>query len=119
MSRVAGFVEADSWEANVPSLAETVVWVVAGLLGGTLAGIASTLSLRGFGFLRNAVVGVVGALLGGLIFRITGLWPELEQITISLRDVVAAFAGSLLVLLLYWIWQRYRRTRSRAVSTAV
>ena len=103
----------------MPSLGETIVWILAGLLGGTLAGIVSTLSLKGFGFLRNAVVGIIGALLGGLIFRITGVWPELEQITISLRDVVAAFAGSLLVLLLYWLWQRYRRTRGRAVPTVV
>ena len=77
----------------MPTVGEALVWIVAGLLGGSLAGIVSTLSLRGFGFVRNAAVGIVGALLGGLIFRLTGLWPGLEQINISLRDVVAAFAA--------------------------
>jgi uncharacterized membrane protein YeaQ/YmgE (transglycosylase-associated protein family) len=102
----------------VPSVGEALVWIVAGILGGSLAGIVSTLSLRGFGFVRNAVVGIVGALLGGLIFRLTGLWPGLETITISLRDVVAAFAGSLLVLVLFWLWQRRRRGQGAPASTA-
>ena len=100
----------------MPTVGEALVWIVAGLLGGSLAGIVSTLSLRGFGFVRNAAVGIVGALLGGLIFRLTGLWPGLEQINISLRDVVAAFAGSLLVLVLFWLWQRHRRPRGTTAS---
>ena len=48
-------------------------------------------------------VGLVGALIGGLIFRLFGIWPGLESISISLRDIVAAFIGSLVFLLLLWI----------------
>jgi hypothetical protein len=33
---------------------------------------------------------LVGALVGGLLFRVLGLFPKLDKVTVSLRDVVAA-----------------------------
>ncbi len=53
-------------------------------------------------------MGLVGALVGGLLFRLFGLFPGLDRIAISLRDVVAALVGSLIVLLGGWFWQRSR-----------
>ena len=58
--------------------------------------------------MRNLGVGLVGALVGGFIFRLFGLLPDLDKIAISLRDIVAALAGSLLVLSALWIWQRFK-----------
>jgi uncharacterized membrane protein YeaQ/YmgE (transglycosylase-associated protein family) len=55
---------------------------------------------------RNLAVGLAGALVGGLIFRAFGLLPALDQVSISLRDVVAAVVGSLIVLFAVWFWQR-------------
>jgi uncharacterized membrane protein YeaQ/YmgE (transglycosylase-associated protein family) len=66
---------------------------------------------KGFGIARNLVVGLIGALVGGLLFRVLGLFPALDRIAISLRDVVAALVGSLLVLTAFWFWQRSRRSR--------
>jgi hypothetical protein len=37
-----------------------------------------------------------------------GLQPGLDKFAISLRDVVAAVVGSLLVLSGLWLWQRSR-----------
>jgi hypothetical protein len=37
-----------------------------------------------------------------------GLLPGLDKFAISLRDVVAAVVGSLLVLAGLWLWQRFR-----------
>jgi uncharacterized membrane protein YeaQ/YmgE (transglycosylase-associated protein family) len=65
---------------------------------------------RGFGALRNLGLGLVGALVGGLLFRVLGLFPELDKVTVSLRDVVAAVVGSLLVLAALWLVQRFRRS---------
>jgi hypothetical protein len=48
------------------------------------------------------------ALFGGLLFRLFGLFPELDEILISLRDVMAAIVGSLLVLAALWAWRRQR-----------
>lgn len=94
----------------MPSIDQAIVWIIVGLLGGGLAGLVITRDRQGFGLLRNLAVGLGGALLGGLLFRAFGLAPGLDRISVSLRDVVAAFAGSLLVLGLLWLWRRYSGT---------
>jgi uncharacterized membrane protein YeaQ/YmgE (transglycosylase-associated protein family) len=88
---------------------QLVVWVVIGLVGGTLAGLIVTQQRRGFGFFRNLGLGLAGAVIGGGVFRIFGLLPGLDGIAFSLRDVVAAVAGSLLLLIALWVWQYFRR----------
>jgi len=94
----------------MPSIDQVIVWLVVGLLGGSLAGLIITWDRKGFGFLRNLAVGLAGALVGGLLFRMLGLLPQLDRFAISLRDVVAAVVGSLLVLTGLWFWQRYKRS---------
>ena len=46
----------------MPSLSQFIVWIVIGLLGGSLAGLIITWDRKGFGLLRNLAVGLVGAL---------------------------------------------------------
>jgi uncharacterized membrane protein YeaQ/YmgE (transglycosylase-associated protein family) len=75
-----------------------------------LAGLIITRERKGFGILRNLGVGLVGALVGGLVFRLFGIFPGLDKIAISLRDIVAALIGSLLVLALIWLWQRLQKS---------
>lgn len=84
------------------SLDQIIVWIIVGLLGGSLAGLLAKGEKRGFGVWKNLVLGLAGALVGGLLFRLLGLLPNLDSVTISLRDVVAAFVGSLLVLGVLW-----------------
>ena len=83
-------------------VAELIVWIVIGLIGGTLAGLIVTQQRRGFGFFQNLGLGLVGALIGGGVFRIFGVLPGLDGIAISLRDVIAAIAGSLLLVVAFW-----------------
>jgi uncharacterized membrane protein YeaQ/YmgE (transglycosylase-associated protein family) len=90
----------------MPSLSQLIVWIVVGLLGGTLAGLLIKWDRKGFGLMRNLGLGLVGAFVGGLLFRLLGLFPGLDKYAISLRDVVAAVVGSLLVLAALWLWQR-------------
>jgi uncharacterized membrane protein YeaQ/YmgE (transglycosylase-associated protein family) len=91
------------------SLDRIAVWVIVGLIGGSLAGLIIKRETRGFGILRNLGLGLVGALVGGFLFRLLQILPELDKVMISLRDVVAAVVGSLIVLAALWIWQRWRR----------
>lgn len=88
------------------TLAQLVVWLIVGLIGGTLAGMLVKRERVGFGFWTNLGIGLVGALGGGLLFRAVNLLPGLDQVAISLRDVVAAFVGSLLFLLGWWLWHQ-------------
>jgi uncharacterized membrane protein YeaQ/YmgE (transglycosylase-associated protein family) len=96
------------WETVMPSIDQFIVWIVVGLLGGSLAALITTWDRKGYGLLRNLGVGLVGALVGGFLFRMLGLLPGLDRVAISMRDVVAAVVGSLIVLVALWLWQRFR-----------
>ncbi len=88
------------------TLYEIAVWLIVGLLGGTLAGLVVKRQKRGFGLTINLLLGLAGAVVGGLLFRLLGLFPNLDKISISMRDIVASLAGSLLILAVFWLWQR-------------
>jgi uncharacterized membrane protein YeaQ/YmgE (transglycosylase-associated protein family) len=53
-------------------------------------------------------LGLLGALVGGLLFWLLELFPELDKVRISLRDVVAAIVGSFIVLGALWLWQLWK-----------
>ena len=89
------------------SVDQVIVWIVVGLLGGALAGALMTWERGGFGLWRNLALGLAGAIIGGLLFRLFGIWPGLDKIAISLRDIVSAFVGSLLVLAALWLWRKF------------
>jgi uncharacterized membrane protein YeaQ/YmgE (transglycosylase-associated protein family) len=84
------------------SLNQVIVWILVGLIGGSLAGLLAKGEKRGFGIWKNLAIGLAGALVGGLLFRLLGILRSLDGVTISLRDVIAAFVGSLLVLVALW-----------------
>jgi uncharacterized membrane protein YeaQ/YmgE (transglycosylase-associated protein family) len=88
----------------MPSFAQVIVWIVVGLVGGALASRLVTWDHEGFGRWRNLGLGLAGALVGGFLFRLLGLFPELDKYSVSLRDVVAAVIGSLIVLAGLWFW---------------
>ena len=85
------------------SLAQLIVWLIVGAIAGALAGMVVTGKREGLGRWPGLAVGLIGALIGGAIFRLFNLWPGLESVSISLRDIVAAFIGSLIFLLALWI----------------
>lgn len=88
------------------SLAQIIVWTIIGLIAGSLVGLVVKGDRKGFGLWTNLGLGLAGALIGGLLFRLFGLFPGLDQVTVSLRDVVAAIVGSLLVLTALWFRNR-------------
>jgi uncharacterized membrane protein YeaQ/YmgE (transglycosylase-associated protein family) len=92
------------------SLSQIIVWLIIGAAGGTLAGALVRWQRAGFGWWTNLGIGLVGALVGGLLFRLFGILPGLESISISLRDVVSAVAGSMIFLGGLWLWQRGQTT---------
>jgi uncharacterized membrane protein YeaQ/YmgE (transglycosylase-associated protein family) len=94
-------------ESAVFSVDQVIVWIVVGLLGGGVAGALMTWERGGFGLWKNLALGLAGAIIGGLLFRIFGIWPGLDKIAISLRDIVSAVVGSLLVLGALWLWRRF------------
>jgi uncharacterized membrane protein YeaQ/YmgE (transglycosylase-associated protein family) len=91
------------------TFAQFLTWLLVGLLGGSAAGMIVKRQRKGFGTAVNLAVGAAGAIIGGAAFRIFSLFERLDAIAVSLRDLLSAFLGSLLVLGGIWIWQRYGR----------
>ena len=93
------------------TLYQIAVWFILGLLAGSLTGLIVKGEKRGFGLQTNLLLGLSGAILGGLIFRLLGILPNLDKIAISLRDIVAAVVGSFFILGAFWLWRHYGRGR--------
>jgi uncharacterized membrane protein YeaQ/YmgE (transglycosylase-associated protein family) len=100
----------------MPTIDQVIVWIVIGLIGGSLAGRIIAWESGGFGLLRNLALGLAGALIGGLLFRLFDLLPKFDLIAISLRDVVAAVIGSLILLAGLWLWRHF--TKDSAIRSA-
>src|SRR6516225_11797023 len=83
---------------SVP-IGKIIVWLIIGALAGTLAGRLMTFSKQGFGLWTNIGVGMVGAVVGGLIFRLLHIDLGLGEIKITFEDLISAFVGSLLCII--------------------
>ena len=91
------------------TLAEIVTWLIVGLLGGTAAGIVVKRQREGFGVFVNLAIGSLGAIIGGALFTLLRILPSLDAVSVSLRDLLSAFLGSLLFLAAVWAWRRYQQ----------
>jgi uncharacterized membrane protein YeaQ/YmgE (transglycosylase-associated protein family) len=92
------------------TIGNVIGWLVAGILAGSLTGPLVTRTREGFGRWGNIGIGLVGALIGGSLFQIFNInIGNLADIAVSLQDLVSAFIGSLVFLLVVW-WIR-RQTR--------
>jgi uncharacterized membrane protein YeaQ/YmgE (transglycosylase-associated protein family) len=71
-----------------------LIWILVGLVAGVLAALVVG---SGYGLVGNIVIGIVGAFLGGLIFRAAGWhapWGGLAG------TIFVAFIGALVLLVL-------------------
>ena len=92
------------------TLADLLVWVVVGMIAGSLAGVVVKRKKEGFGRYMNLGIGLVGALIGGFLFDLLRIDLGLQNVTISLQDIVSAFVGSLLFLVaLFYVRSWYKK----------
>jgi uncharacterized membrane protein YeaQ/YmgE (transglycosylase-associated protein family) len=96
------------------SVGEIIVWLIVGALAGTLAGRLMTFSKRGFGFWTNIGVGMLGAVVGGFVFRLFHIDLGLATIKITFEDLISAFVGSLLCVI---IWRLIRRAAEKRAES--
>jgi uncharacterized membrane protein YeaQ/YmgE (transglycosylase-associated protein family) len=68
------------------------------LLTGLVAGWIASLILGGGGLLRNLVVGVIGALVGGYVLKFTGVTLPIGNAWVS--DLVTAVIGAIIVIVI-------------------
>ena len=95
-----------------PYLGPIIVWLIVGGLAGTLAGRLVTFKKEGLGRWTNLAVGLVGALIGGGLFKVFHIDLGLGEIKVTFEDLIAAFVGSVLFVLLWWLVSRFLRSRA-------
>jgi uncharacterized membrane protein YeaQ/YmgE (transglycosylase-associated protein family) len=88
-----------------------IVWLIVGALAGNLTGRLVTFKKEGLGRWTNLGVGMVGALIGGLIFRVFHINLGLGDLKVTFEDLIAAFSGSLLFVAVWWLVSTYRGSR--------
>ena len=81
------------------SIDQLIVWFVIGAIAGSLAGLIVKRTKEGYGRFGNLGVGLIGAVVGGLLFRLLRIDLGLGAISVSLEDIVAALVGSILFLI--------------------
>ena len=79
-----------------------LLWLVIGLIAGWLA---SAVVGGGYGVIGDIVVGVVGAFIGGLVFRKLGLGTVLGGLP---GTIFVAFVGAVILLLVLRLIHRRR-----------
>jgi uncharacterized membrane protein YeaQ/YmgE (transglycosylase-associated protein family) len=80
-----------------------IAWLVVGLLAGWIA--SMLVNRRGEGLIMDIVLGVVGAFVGGFLFRLFGHGGVTG---INLYSILVAVVGSVVVLVVYHAIARRR-----------
>jgi uncharacterized membrane protein YeaQ/YmgE (transglycosylase-associated protein family) len=95
---------------------EVIAWLIVGALAGSLAGMIVKHRRAGFGRVLNLVVGLIGAVIGGLLFKAVHLnLGIVGSIVITSEEVVEAFLGALIFLAVVWIVRKMRSARSTTI----
>lgn len=84
---------------NVVSWYNLMVWIIVGVISGSLAGMLVKRKREGYGVLLNFGIGLVGALIGGVLFNLLHILDSLSKVQVDLQQLTAGFTGSLLFLL--------------------
>jgi uncharacterized membrane protein YeaQ/YmgE (transglycosylase-associated protein family) len=88
--------------------AYVITWLIIGLIAGFLATVV--VRGRGRGAMSSIVIGLLGALLGGFLFNLLNVTipPSLQGgFTLRFIDIVVAFIGAVIVLILFGgFWRR-------------
>ncbi len=80
------------------------LWIVLGLISGFIA--SHIVNRRGEGVVRDILLGIVGALIGGWLFHMFGR----EGVNgLNLHSVFVATAGAIVFLILYHAFRPRRR----------
>ena len=80
------------------NIGQIIVWIIVGGFAGTLAGRVVTWKKEGLGRWANLLVGMIGAVIGGVLFKLFRIDFGLGELKVTFEDLIAAFLGSLLVI---------------------
>ncbi len=93
---------------------QLIAWVIVGALAGSVAGALVKGQKTGFGHAKNMAIGLLGAVIGGILFKLFDVNLGLDDLVITFQDMVAALIGSLLLLFGMWIYRKKKGSKAPA-----
>jgi uncharacterized membrane protein YeaQ/YmgE (transglycosylase-associated protein family) len=75
-------------------------WILVGLIAGWLAG--QVMKGGGYGWIVDAVLGILGGILGGWLFSALGIWPGGGII----GSLIVAFIGAVILVAITRLFKR-------------
>lgn len=80
---------------------DILTWLIVGLIAGVLA----SLLVGGYGLIADIVIGIVGAFVGGFIFRAAGWSAPFHGLA---GTIFVAFVGAIVLLVILNLFNRRR-----------
>jgi uncharacterized membrane protein YeaQ/YmgE (transglycosylase-associated protein family) len=99
------------------TIGRVIAWLLVGALAGSLIGPLATGRKEGYGILQNLAIGCAGALLGGLVFALFNIDLGLADLVVTFNDVVAAIAGTVVLLLIFKIMGKKKAKAGAGTGT--
>ena len=90
------------------TIGDLFVWIIIGGFAGSVAGAIVKRKKEGYGRWKNFGIGLVGAMIGGIIYKVIQVDFGLGEVSVSAADLVWALLGSFLLVLVLWIIQKKR-----------
>lgn len=87
-------------------LGQLIVWIIIGALAGTIATWLVRGRRRGASNIATLFLGMIGAVVGGVLFELLNINVSGLTLVFSLTDLVAAIVGSLLLIGLLYLVRR-------------
>jgi uncharacterized membrane protein YeaQ/YmgE (transglycosylase-associated protein family) len=97
---------------------EVITWLIVGALAGSLAGMIVKGHRAGFGRVLNLVIGLIGALIGGFLFKVLHIdLGIVGAITVTSEEVVVSFIGALIFLAIVWFIRKLRSAKNTTIGS--
>jgi uncharacterized membrane protein YeaQ/YmgE (transglycosylase-associated protein family) len=93
------------------SIGDIIVWILVGSFAGSIVGAIVKGKKAGYGRYKNFVIGLAGAAIGGILFKVLRIDLGFADLAISFEDIISALIGSFLLLLLLWFVQKKRAAK--------
>jgi uncharacterized membrane protein YeaQ/YmgE (transglycosylase-associated protein family) len=96
------------------TIGELIIWMIVGGFAGSVVGAIFTGKREGFGRLKNLGIGLLGAVIGGVIFKLLKIDLGLGELKVTFEDLLSALLGSFILIVAIWIIGRKSSAAKKA-----
>ena len=99
-------------------LDDLAVWLVIGVVVGSLVCPLLTRTTKGMGLIGNMLLGCIGAVIGGVVVELSGVDLGMGELVIVYEEVVAAMLIAIVLVTIFRLVQRSRNKKLKAKAAA-